>query len=71
MRSIIEVFTTNGVPVKEIIATGGLLDRNKLLLQIYSDVTGLPIYIIESSPAVALGSATHGAVVAGGVAGGC
>ena len=69
-RTIIEAFKANGVPVDEIIATGGLPDRNKLLMQIYSDVTGLPIYVAESSQAGALGAAMHGTVAAGAEAGG-
>ncbi len=69
-RTIVEAFNNNGVKVGEIIATGGLPDRNKLMMQIYSDVTGLPIYVTESSRAVALGSAMHGAVAAGIEAGG-
>ncbi|HET6444139.1 MAG TPA: ribulokinase [candidate division Zixibacteria bacterium] len=69
-RIIVEAFNENGVRVDEIIATGGLPDRNKLLMQIYSDVTGLPIYIAESSQAGAFGSAMHGAVAAGVAAGG-
>ena len=44
-RMIIETFEANGVPVHEIVATGGLPDRNKLLMQIYADVTGRPIKV--------------------------
>jgi L-ribulokinase len=69
-RLIVETFIENGVPIKELIATGGLPDRNKLLMQIYSDVTGLPIYIPEATQIGALGSAMHGAVAAGAAAGG-
>jgi L-ribulokinase len=69
-RLIIETFKANGVPVNEIIGTGGLPDRNKLLMQIYSDVTGLPIYVAEATQIGALGSAMHGAVAAGAAAGG-
>jgi L-ribulokinase len=69
-RVIIETFEESGVPVKEIVATGGLPDRNKLLMQIYADVTGRSIYIAESSFVGALGSAMHGAVAAGAAAGG-
>jgi L-ribulokinase len=69
-RIIIETFRANGVPVNEIVATGGLPDRNKLLMQIYADVCGVPIYVAESSQAGALGSAMHGAVAAGAEAGG-
>jgi L-ribulokinase len=69
-RIIIETFEANGVRVREIVATGGLPDRNKLLMQIYADVTGRSIYIAESSQIGALGSAMHGAVAAGAEAGG-
>lgn len=69
-RLIIETFNENNVPVRELIATGGLPDRNKLLMQIYSDVTGLPIFIPEATQIGAVGSAMHGAVAAGSEAGG-
>jgi L-ribulokinase len=69
-RLIIETFNQNNVPIRELIATGGLPDRNKLLMQIYADVTGLPIYIPEATQIGALGSAMHGAVAAGAADGG-
>jgi L-ribulokinase len=69
-RTIIETFEANGVPVSEIVATGGLPDRNKLLMQIYADVTGRPIHIAGTGQAGAVGSAMHGAVAAGRAAGG-
>jgi L-ribulokinase len=69
-RLIIETFDQSNVPIKELIATGGLPDRNKLLMQIYADVTGLPIYIPEATQIGALGSAMHGAVAAGAANGG-
>ncbi len=69
-RIIVETFEANGVPVDEIVATGGLPDRNQLLMQIYADVTGRPIKVAESSQGGALGSAMHGAVAAGRAAGG-
>ena len=69
-RLIIETFNQNNVPIRELIATGGLPDRNKLLMQIYSDVTGLSIYVPEATQIGAVGSAMHGAVAAGKAAGG-
>ena len=64
-RIIIEAFEDRGVPVKELIAAGGLPEKNKLLVQIYADVTGRPIKLAGSQQAPALGSAMHGAVAAG------
>jgi L-ribulokinase len=69
-RLIIETFQENGVPVHEIVATGGLPDRNKLLMQIYADVTGRAVKIGASPQTPALGSAMFGAVAAGKAAGG-
>jgi L-ribulokinase len=69
-RLIIETFNQNNVPIRELIATGGLPDRNKLLMQIYSDVTGLSIHVPEATQIGALGSAMHGAVAAGAARGG-
>jgi L-ribulokinase len=69
-RLIIETFRQHNVPIRELIATGGLPDRNKLLMQIYSDVTGLPIFIPEATQIGGLGSAMHGALAAGSAAGG-
>jgi len=62
---IINTFEENKVKVKELYACGGLPERNKLLMQIYADVTGRKIKIAASSQTPALGSAMFGAVAAG------
>lgn len=64
-RTIIEAFEDRGVPVNELIAAGGLPEKNRLLTQIYADVTGRPIKLAGTPQAPALGSAMHGAVAAG------
>jgi L-ribulokinase len=64
-RVIVEAFEDNGVAVNEIVATGGLPDRNRLLMQIYADVTGREIVVAGTSQAGGLGSAMFGAVAAG------
>lgn len=64
-RVIIEAFEGRGVPVTEIIAAGGLPEKNALLKQIYADVTGRPFKLAGSPQAPALGSAMHAAVAAG------
>jgi L-ribulokinase len=69
-RVIVEAFEDNGVAVNEIVATGGLPDRNALLMQIYADVTGREIVVAGTSQAGALGSAMFGAVAAGEARGG-
>jgi L-ribulokinase len=52
------------LPVTELVAVGGLV-KNRLLMQIYSDVTRLPLSMITSDQGPALGSAIHAAVAAG------
>ena len=64
-RIIIETFQKNGVPIHELVACGGLPEKNKLLMQIYADVIGLPIRVSASKQTPALGSAMFGAVAAG------
>lgn len=63
-RVIVETFRDSGVPVEEFIVAGGLA-RNALLMQVYADVTRLPLSIIDSEQGPALGSAIHAAVAAG------
>jgi L-ribulokinase len=63
-RTIIDTFTGAGVPVRELIVAGGLI-KNELLMQIYADVTNLPLSVIGSPQGPALGSAIHAALAAG------
>jgi L-ribulokinase len=63
-RTIVEAFEKSGVGVGELIIAGGLA-KNALLMQIYADVTRLPLSILESAQGPALGSAIHAAVAAG------
>ncbi|HET8960859.1 ribulokinase [Nocardioides sp.] len=63
-RAIIETFDAAGVPVNELIIAGGLL-KNPFLMQIYADVTKMPLSTIRSSEGPAVGSAIHAAVAAG------
>ncbi len=64
-RMIIESFEAHGVAINELVAAGGLPDKNALLRQIYADVTGRPLKLAGSTQAPALGSAMHAAVAAG------
>ena len=69
-RVIVEAFERAGVPVERIVACGGLPDRNRLLMQIYADVTGREFSVAASSQTPALGAAMFGAVAAGAARGG-
>ncbi|MDB4896164.1 MAG: L-ribulokinase [Firmicutes bacterium] len=69
-RTIIDNFTDHGVAVDELYACGGLPEKNRLLMQIYADVTGRTIHLSASKQTPALGAAMFGAVAAGAGAGG-
>jgi len=69
-RKIVEAFHNNGVEVNELYACGGLPQKNKLLMQIYADVTNREIKVADSRQTPALGAAMFGAVAAGSANGG-
>lgn len=69
-NKIIKTFDEAGLEITELYACGGLPNRNKLLMQIWSDVTGREIKVSASEQTVALGGAMWGAVAAGAKAGG-
>jgi L-ribulokinase len=63
-RAIIERIRDYGVPVERIVCSGGIAEKNTLLMQIYADVTGCEMRLSRSSQSCALGSAVSAAVVA-------
>ncbi len=69
-RKIVDAFHENGVEVNELYACGGLPQKNRLLMQIYADVTNREIKIAASKQTPALGAAMFGAVAAGKAGGG-
>ncbi len=64
-RAIIETFESQGVPVADIVACGGLAENSPLAVQVFADVTGRRILLPASFQASGLGAAIHGAVAAG------
>jgi L-ribulokinase len=69
-RVIVDAFESAGVPVTNIVACGGLPERNELLMQIYADVTGREFAVAASTQTPALGAAMFAAVAAGPELGG-
>lgn len=64
-RTIVDAFHSSGVEVNELYACGGLPQKNRLLMQIYADVTNREIYVAASKQTPALGAAMFAAVAAG------
>ncbi|WP_339321999.1 ribulokinase [Paenibacillus sp. FSL W8-0194] len=69
-RKIVDAFHSSGVNVDVLYACGGLPQKNKLLMQIYADVTNREIFVADSKQTPALGAAIFAAVAADKEAGG-
>ena len=69
-RKIFETFIASGVPINEIIVTGGGPMNNNLLLSILANVTRMEINVADSVYTSALGAAMYAAVAAGEKRGG-
>lgn len=69
-RRVIETFETGGVAVSEVIACGGLAERNALLLQLTADVISRDVLAAPVPHASAVGAAIYAAAAAGPAAGG-
>jgi L-ribulokinase len=65
VRWIVETLRESGVPVRRFVASGGLPNKNSLLMQIYADVLNEKIALAESEQSVALGAAILGCLAAG------
>jgi len=64
-KSIVERFVQEGIPVKGIIGIGGVAKKSPFVMQMMSDVLGMPIRIHQFKHTCALGAAMFAAVVAG------
>lgn len=58
------------VPLNRIVACGGIARKNPFFMQVYADVTGHPMEVVEALETCALGAAIFAAVAAGPDAGG-
>jgi L-ribulokinase len=67
---IIETMEESGICINEIIASGGIAEKNTLLLQIYSDITGKRIKVADCSQSCVLGAAIYASLAAGKELGG-
>ena len=65
-KRIIEIYESNGIKINKLYATGGIADKDEMLMQIYADVTGKEIFVSDTAYGCAYGSAILGAVNKGG-----
>ena len=64
-RNVLETFERGGVGITNLVLTGGLAERNPLLMQIMADVTGREVRVPHVPFSSARGAAMHAAVAAG------
>ncbi|NGM72933.1 ribulokinase [Sphingobacterium sp. SGL-16] len=63
-RKIAECFVEQGVPVKGIIAMGGIPKKSPFIMQMMADILNMPIKVHKSDQTCALGAAMFAAVAA-------
>lgn len=61
-KRIVEIFENSGIKINKIYATGGIVEKNEMLMQIYADVLGKEIFLSDTPNGCAYGSAVLGAV---------
>ena len=64
-KAIVERFNDEGVPIKQLIGIGGVSKKSPFVMQTLADVLNMPIKIVKSEQACALGAAMCAATAAG------
>lgn len=64
-KAIVDRFIQEGVPIKQVIAIGGVAKKSPFVMQTLSDVLNMPIKVASSDQACALGAAMNASVAAG------
>ncbi|MEL0455866.1 ribulokinase [Flavobacteriaceae bacterium SZ-1-7] len=63
-KKIADRFISEGIPIKGVIALGGIAKKSSFIMQMMADVLNMPIKVVKSEQACALGAAVFGAVAA-------
>lgn len=64
-RAIVERYISEGIEIRSIIAIGGISQKSPFVMQVLADVLGMPIDVVDTDQACALGAAMFAAVAAG------
>ncbi len=64
-RAIMERFAAFDIPIKNVIATGGIPNKSPYVVQVLADVMGVEIQVVDSDQTCALGSAIFAATASG------
>jgi L-ribulokinase len=64
-RAILERFAHQGIEIKQVVAIGGVANKSPYVMQTLCDVLNMPIKVVKSEQACALGAAINSAVASG------
>ncbi len=64
-KRIVERFQSEGVPIRQVIGIGGVSKKSPFVMQTLANVLNMPIKIVQSEQACALGAAVCAATAAG------
>jgi len=64
-KMIVERFESEGIPIKKVIALGGVAKKSPFVMQVLADVLDRSIHVVRSEQTCALGAAMFAAVAAG------
>ncbi len=64
-RAIVDRFTSEGVPIREVVAIGGVAKKSPFVMQVLANVLNLEIKVVQNEQTVALGAAMFAAVAGG------
>jgi L-ribulokinase len=64
-KKIVDRFVDEGIPIKGVIALGGVAKKDAFVMQVHADVFNMPIRVARSAQACALGAAMCAATAAG------
>lgn len=64
IRTILEAYRSGNVPVREVVACGGVAVKNSVLMQMCADVLEMPIHVSHCKQAPALGASIQAAAAA-------
>jgi len=64
-KAVVDRFRDEGVEIEQVIALGGIPKKNPFVMQVTANVFNMPIKVVDSEQACALGAGIFAAVVAG------
>lgn len=64
-RKIVDRFLDEGIPIKKVVALGGVAKKSPYVMQVMADVLNMPIKVAKSEQTPALGAAMLAATAAG------